>query len=137
MESLWGEEFNIEEKVKTKKIIKKLKDKKESQKISTEKLVNSKKISIEEKLKIIENEVHRILGKQEDNVITIYSKEELHNYISEAVKFGRIAVDTETNNSLDPITCKLMGLCLYYKGAKQAYIPCNQMKVILKMNYNI
>ena len=34
-------------------------------------------------------------------------------------------MDTETNNSLDPITCKLMGLCLYYPGAKQAYIPVN------------
>jgi DNA polymerase I-like protein with 3'-5' exonuclease and polymerase domains len=34
-------------------------------------------------------------------------------------------VDTETNNSLDVIACKLMGLCLYTPGMKNAYIPVN------------
>lgn len=38
-----------------------------------------------------------------------------------------IAIDTETNNSLDPVTCKLMGPCIYTPGQKWAYIPINHV----------
>ena len=49
----------------------------------------------------------------------------MHDYISYAIQQGIIAVDTETNNSLDPITCKIMGGCIYTPNKKQAYIPIN------------
>jgi predicted ribosome-associated RNA-binding protein Tma20 len=77
MDSLWGEEFKVEEKVKTKKIISKLKEKKEPTELSTEKLVKSKKISDEEKLTLVEDEVNRVLCKQKENVLTIFSRVEL------------------------------------------------------------
>ena len=43
-----------------------------------------------------------------------------------------ISIDTETNNSLDPVTCKIMGLCLYTPGEKQAYIPINHRNCYTK-----
>ena len=123
--SLWGEEFSIPaEKEKVKKITEKI-SKPKTIKTSVEKQVKSKSISLREKLALITEEVYNILGKQKDNVICITNKEEFNQYIEKCIRKGRVAIDTETNNSLDPITCKLMGLCLYTPGEKQAYIPVN------------
>ena len=130
MDSLWGDEFQIPEKPKAKDIVKKIKKEKTQSldvddKKSAEKIVKSKKVSIQDKLKIINEEVIRVLGKQSDNIICIRDKETFHNYITKCINNNIIAIDTETNNSLDPVTCKLMGLCLYTKNEKQAYIPIN------------
>ena len=76
-------------------------------------------------LKEIEKEVFRILGKQQENITTITDVRHFQDYITACISTGIIAVDTETNNSLDPLTCKLMGLCLYAPGLKAAYIPIN------------
>ena len=76
-------------------------------------------------LKEIEKEVIRVLGKQQENIITITDIEVFRDYIASCISAGVIAIDTETNNSLDPLTCKLMGLCLYAPGLKAAYIPIN------------
>ena len=131
LESLWGEEIEeeipVKKKEKTKKALDKIakpKKPKEAKEV-IEKVIKSTKITLEEKLALIRQEVLKVLAKQVDNVIVIRTKEEYFNYLEGAVKVGEIAVDTETNNSLDPITCKLMGLCLYYPGAKQAYVPVN------------
>jgi len=97
-----------------------------------DKILKSSKINILQRLSIITRNVYRILGKYRKSVQVIKTKEDLHNYISNAIKKCRIAVDTETNNSLDPVTCKLAGLCLYYPGAKQAYIPVNHRDPITK-----
>lgn len=106
----------------------------EDEDLSTDldKILKSSKINILQRLSIITRNVYRILGKYRKSVQVIKTKEDLHNYISKAVKKSRIAVDTETNNSLDPVTCKLAGLCLYYPGAKQAYIPVNHRDPITK-----
>ena len=129
-DSLWGDEFQIPEKPKAKDIVKKIKKEKTQSvdpddKKSAEKIVKSKKVSIQDKLKIINEEVIRVLEKQSDNIICIRDKETFHNYITKCINNNIIAIDTETNNSLDPITCKLIGLCLYTKNEKQAYIPIN------------
>lgn len=125
--SLWGEEFSIpstEEAVK--KITKKIKKPKT---IETEvtKAIASKNLSIQEKIRLVVKEVYRILGGYKDNTLVIKSREELHNYIDKAIENGIISLDTETNRSLDPITCKLMGPCLYTPGLKQAYVPINHI----------
>ena len=129
VDSLWGEEFKIEDTpAKTKKIIKKINsEKKASIELDAEKAVKSKKLSIDDKLVIVKQKVLETLGKQIENIVVLRTKEELHQYINKGLEIGRIAIDTETNNSLDPITCKLMGLCLYVKGEKQAYIPVNHI----------
>lgn len=128
VDSLWGDEFKVEDtKTKTKRVINKIASEKKAPVLSAEKAVKSKKLSVDEKLAIVKDKVFITLGKQVDNVIVLSTREQLHEYINKGLKFGRIAIDTETNNSLDPITCKLMGLCLYVKGEKQAYIPVNHI----------
>ena len=124
-ESLWGDEFVIDEKPKTKKILNKIKEPKKE--VSVVKQVKSKKISLDEKLEIIKTEVYNILGKQRDNVIVIRNRDNLFKYIYDCIHNGIIAIDTETNNTTDTYNCKLMGLCLYSPGLKQAYIPVNHV----------
>ena len=121
------DEFNIElNKPRVETLLSKLNGAEETE-TSTAKILKSKSLTLEEKLAIIKRKVLEVLGKQRKNVIVIKTKEEFEDYISKAIEFGRIAIDTETNNSTDPMTCQLMGLCLYYKGGKQAYIPIHHV----------
>lgn len=121
------EEFNIElNKPKVNALLNKLSATEDAE-VDATKVLKSKKVSLEEKLALIKTKVLEVLGKQKKNVIVIKTKEEFEDYVSKAIQFGRIAIDTETNNSTDPMTCDLMGLCLYYEGGKQAYIPINHV----------
>lgn len=129
MNNLFGEEFEIKLKEpKIKDIVKKA-NSKELCDTDVKKILKSKKISLEEKLAQIKLNVLKILGKRKNNVLVIKDIQTLNAYINSAMGAGRIAIDTETNNSLDPITCKLMGLCLYAPGNKQAYIPVNHVDI--------
>lgn len=138
-ESLWGEEFEVpkkaERKAKVKEIAEKISNPKSAAldaEKAVKKQVKSKSISLLDKLAIIKAEVLRVLGNQVDNIVVIKTREELHNYISQSIANNRISIDTETNNSLDPITCKLMGPCIYTPNQKQAYIPINHRDPITK-----
>ena len=125
-ESLWGEEFSIKDSPKeTKKIIEKIKKPKEPK--TVEKAIKSKSLSIDEKLELIKNDVERILGFHKADTLVIKTIDELKYYIDKAIENKEIAIDTETNNSLDPLTCKLMGPCIYTPGLKNAYIPLNHV----------
>ena len=130
IKSLWGEAFNTSVPA-IKKTINKVNNAKEVSSVKTV-VKKSKQQSLKELIEFIKSEVYRILGKYKSNTIVIYKKEDLHNYISKAIKNGELAVDTETNNSLDPITCKIMGLCLYTPGKKQAYVPINHVNIDTK-----
>lgn len=132
LDSLWGEEFKVDDtKEIVRKTIKKINSSTTSS-IDIIKAVKSKALNIKEKLVLVRDKVLSTLGKQIDNVKTIYDKDELHTYLQKGLDYGRIAIDTETNNSLDPITCKLMGLCLYVKGEKQVYVPVNHVNIDTK-----
>lgn len=124
--SLWGAEFNVDASTNTKKLLKKIAEPKEPT-TSVEKQIKSKKLSLQEKLVIIKENVLKILGKYKDDTLTITTERELIDYIDKAIANNFISVDTETDNSLDPLTCKLMGLCLHTYGMKQAYIPVNHV----------
>lgn len=125
MKSLWGEEFSVPNP-KTKTILKKIKNPQDSSKIVTQS-IKSTKLNLDQKLDLIKVNVMRILGRYADNTIIITNKQDLINYVDVAIKNDEIAIDTETNNSLDPITCKLMGACIYTPNMKQAYIPINHV----------
>lgn len=92
-----------------------------------DKVLKSKKVSLKDKLAIIKENVLRVLGHQQKNVLVIRDLATFEDYVTKAIEAGRVAVDTETNNSTDPATCDIMGLCLYYPGGKQAYIPINHV----------
>lgn len=125
MDSLWGEEFSVPQP-EVKSILNKVANPKKVT-ITKEVNIKSKKLSIEDKLDIIRTNVLKILGVYKENTQVIKTKEELTSYIDRAILNGVIAIDTETNNSLDPITCKLMGPCIYTPGMKNAYIPLNHV----------
>lgn len=127
--SLWGEEFVVEDSVKkTKKVVSKTKEPKQA---STKKVKKVDKDTSTTDIKsILENiykEVYRILGRYAENTVLIKTKQQLHEYIDAAIDNKVIAIDTETDNSLDPLTCKLMGPCIYTPGRKNAYIPINHV----------
>lgn len=126
-DSLWGEEFSIKEE--TEEIIKKAKSPKKVKPASTEKLIKSKSVSIEDKLTAIREDVNHILGSYKDDTTTIKTMDEFKSYIDATIENGVIAIDTETNNSLNTFDCKIMGLCLYTPGQKNAYIPVNHTDV--------
>lgn len=127
MTSLWGDDFEIKDTVKeSKKIISKINQPKEVKKDSNIRAsLKSKKLSLEDKLNIINENVNKTLGVYKSSTIVIKTREQLISYIDKAINNKIIAIDTETNNSLDPITCKLMGPCIYTPGMDSAYIPIN------------
>lgn len=121
--SLWGDEFEVpSEKKEVKKVAKKVSSPKDP-KVETRKAMKSKTVSTFDKLQLIYEEVNRVLGGYTSNTRVITSKDELSQYIDEAIRNGIIAIDTETNNSLEPLTCLLMGACIYTPGQLSAYIP--------------
>ena len=125
LKNLWGEEFVIPET--TAQIIKKIKAPKEIKPLGAASLLKSKKLTIEDKLNLIKLNVIQVLGRYKDKILIIRTKAELVEYIDKAIKNGIISIDTETNNSLDPLTCKLLGPCIYTPGLKPAYIPLNHV----------
>ena len=126
IESLWGSDFDIKED-DVKAILSKTRNKKSLDDAPIEKKLKSKIVSTDEKIRLIEADVDKILGKYKDDVETIRDINTFTNYIDKAIENGIIAIDTETNNTLDTIECKLMGLCLYTPGMKAAYIPVNHI----------
>ena len=128
-ENLWGEAFDIKPtQDELKKAIKKTARAKKttaSKPKTIQQILKSKVVPIKDKLSLIKNEVLRVLGVYKENTICIRSRTELHRYIDVAIANDVIAIDTETNNSLDPLTCLLMGACIYTPGEKNAYIPIN------------
>ena len=81
-----------------------------------------------EKIAYVSKEVEKILGRYKGFVKVIYNKEDLHSYLSRAISIDYLSFDTETNRSLDPLTCKLVGLCLYMPNTKPVYVPINHCK---------
>ena len=108
----------------TKEVLSKIKNPKKVVS-SLDKQLRSKKISLEDKLRLITQKTLELLGRHRDDTILIKNKQDFIEFIDKAIDNGIIAFDTETNNSLDPITCKLMGLCLYTPGIKASYVPIN------------
>ena len=82
-------------------------------------------LTLPERLKQIETEIYKVLGRYKGFVKVITNAEDLNAYIDKAIKVDYLAFDTETNNSLDPLTCKVMGLCLYIPNTRPVYVPLN------------
>ena len=106
----FGSDFKVElPQPKVKDLVNKLDTKSKTVDTDTEKILKSKKLSIHERLGVIRDKVIKILGKQIQNTVVIRSLDDFSAYIDKAIACGKIAIDTETNNSLDPVPCKLMG----------------------------
>lgn len=125
--SLWGDAFSVQNtENEVKKVVAKMNSPKKVEK-TPEQILQSRKVSLQEKIATIAENVNRILGGYKSSTIVIRNVSDLASYISKAIENNVIAVDTETNNSLDPLTCKIMGLCIYTPGMPSAYVPVNHV----------
>lgn len=132
--SLWGEEFTLKEE-DTKNILKKAKAPKKLDSMTTEQKLKSSFVSIYDKMELIKENVYRILGHYVNDITVIRTYEDYKKYIDKAIENGKIAIDTETNNTLKVFEdCKLMGLCIYTPGEKAAYVPVNHRKFTVTYN---
>ena len=129
--SLWGEEFSMQ-KADDATLLKKIKEPKKLKETSN-KSISAKNLTLEEKVAQIKENVYKILGNRKDETLVIRDYESLVRYFDKAIDNHLIVIDTETNNSLDPINCKLMGLCLYTPGLKQSYTPVNHVDIVTRI----
>ena len=124
MDGLWGEEFQITETpLKNKKVIKKTKEQKVVKVLTDEQKLKSKKITLEEKLRLINENVEKVLGRYHSTTVVIYTVQQLDDYLRLCQANDFISIDTETDHSLDPLTATLVGLCLHTFDQPAAYIP--------------
>ena len=77
----------------------------------------------------IKAKVLKELGQYQSETLIIRDELELSTYISKAIAYGEIAIDTETNG-LDPLTDACVGVCLYVPNEKAVYIPINHVSYI-------
>lgn len=66
--------------------------------------------------------------------ILIQTEEDLHTYINNSIESGYLSIDTETTG-LDRIKDYIVGVCLYYPGGVEAYIPIKHRAPILEELY--
>jgi len=77
----------------------------------------------------IKTVVLKNLGMYENETACIQNEIELYSYITKAIEFGRVAIDTETTG-LDPMLDDCVGTSLYVKGEKTVYVPLNHVNYI-------
>ena len=73
--------------------------------------------------------VEKHLGKFKDDYEIITTKERLKEYIDICIANDMISIDTETTG-LDPISDKIVGLCLYTPNEKAVYVPINHTSYV-------
>ena len=125
------EEFDIVELVASKNkakddaVIQQLKAAKKSS--SKPSKASKKTLSIADIIAGIRHNVISELGMHKQEIQVITDENDLESFINRAISNGVLAYDTETDNSLDYLTCKVIGLCLYTPGLKAAYVPLHHV----------
>jgi len=71
---------------------------------------------------------------QDSLAILIESRDQLHEYIDEAIESGYAGIDTETTG-LDRIHDTIVGASLYYPGGVECYIPMKHLVPIFDEPY--
>jgi len=74
-------------------------------------------------------DVETNLGEYKQQFKVLTTKEEVEEYICKANANGVIAIDSETTG-LNPLTAKIVGLCLYTPNEKPVYVPINHLDYI-------
>ena len=108
------------------KVASKLKDKEIADKIKKAKKSTPKSNNIIDIIERIRQDVEKHLGEYKSQYQCIRSKEALIEYLEKANKYGELAIDTETDG-LNPLTDKIIGLCLYFPGEPATYVPINHV----------
>lgn len=74
-------------------------------------------------------QVQQRLGHYAQELELIQTSERLHEYIDASIEQDIISIDTETTG-LDPITDQIVGVCIYTRNQKAAYVPINHISYI-------
>ena len=96
---------------------------------TTSKAVSTVKGGLLGKINQIKAKVETNLGKFKDDYVIINDEKVLHSYLETCKKNKYISIDTETTG-LDPLLDELVGVCIYTRGQKGAYIPINHVSYI-------
>ncbi len=125
MQNLWGDEFEVptQENKLVNEILDKISNPESLDKKEFKKLINKKSLTLLDRLRILSDYVKNLLREHIGEILVIRSKEDLVKYVDNIINDGVWAFDTETTNSLDPYTGKVLGLCLYSPNQKSAYVP--------------
>ena len=70
----------------------------------------------------------------DSQAILIDSVEKLHEYVTKAIEFGYVAIDTETTG-LDTVHDTIVGCSLYYPDGVECYIPSKHIVPIFETPY--
>lgn len=81
------------------------------------------------KIQAIRDTVERYIGDKRNEFLLITEISELEKYAEKCISNGAVAIDTETN-SLDTLTCDIVGFSLFTKGNKPCYVPLNHKDYI-------
>jgi DNA polymerase I - 3''-5'' exonuclease and polymerase domains len=73
--------------------------------------------------------VNTKMGKFKDKYIIIETDEQLKKHIDKCCKNGIMSIDAETDG-LNPLSCKIAGLCIYTPGQKPAYVPITHFSYV-------
>lgn len=73
--------------------------------------------------------VEKNLGQFKDDYLIIQDTDTLKAYLGNCFQEGVISIDTETTG-LDPISDKIVGLCLYTTNNPAAYVPINHVSYV-------
>lgn len=81
---------------------------------------------VKQELKVYQS-VYDVLRKYKGFVRALWKKEDLIEYFAFCEKNGIVAIDTETNDSVDARSAICIGLCLYTPLRRPVYIPINHL----------
>lgn len=85
--------------------------------------------NISSRISLIVAQANQKLAHHKDDYITIRDIDTFRKYIEKCKENGICALDTETTG-LNPITDKIVGLCLYTPNEKACYVPINHKSYI-------
>ena len=85
--------------------------------------------SILERITNITTLVNQKLGSYKEKYECIRTENDLEDYISACIKFGKCSIDTETTG-LNPMLDDIVGFSIYTPGKKAAYIPLTHIDYI-------
>lgn len=99
----------------------------QTQKLEKKQSKPQKSALLIDRIEAIIKYVNERLGHLQDEFIIIDNKKDLQEYLN----CQTIAIDTETTG-LDPIRDRLVGVCLYTKGKKPAYVPVSHIDYVTR-----
>ena len=86
--------------------------------------------SLLDRISRIVSVVDKTLGGYSETYKCVTDAKYFESYIDKVIENGDVAIDTETNNSLDTTTCIIAGFSMYTPSMPPIYVPLNHISYI-------